>query len=219
MDEQTTKPRRGCFHFGCIGGLLLMLVMLIGGLVGLYYAKKMFNDFTDTKPALLPQAQISQADMDRLEQRVDLFRSVVKAGKSVEPLSLSADEVNALIQHDPDLSALKGKLFVIFEADQIKGELSLPLDDVGLSIFKGRYLNGTGTFSLSLRRGRILLHTLSFVVKRKHVPEVYMEQIRKHNFAENLNNNPRARAALDRLEDIKVQDGKLILVPKPIDQP
>jgi len=59
MDEQTTKPRRGRFHFGCIGGLLLMLVMLIGGLVGLYYAKKMFNDFTDTKPALLPQVQVS----------------------------------------------------------------------------------------------------------------------------------------------------------------
>ena len=218
MDEPTTKPRRGCFHFGCIAGLILMLVMLVGGLIGLYYAKKMFNDFTDTKPAQLPQVQMSPAEIDRLEQRLDTFRAAIRSGKPTEPLTLSADEINALMQNDPDFSALKGKLYVTFEADQIKGQLSLAMQEVGLSIFKGRYLNGTGTFSLSLQRGRILLHLLTFAVKNKHVPEVYMQEIRKHNFAENFNSNPRAKAALDRLQDIKIHEGKLTVLPKPAGQ-
>ena len=216
MDEQTTKRRRGCLHFGCIAGAVLMLVMLIGGLVGLYYAKKMFNDFTDTKPAPLPAVQISPAEWDGLQRRVDAFRDAIKTDKPTDPLSLTADEVNALLQKDPDFSAFKGKLFVTFEADQLKGQLSLPMEEVGLSIFKGRYLNGTGSFSLSLHRGQVELHTLSFVVKNKRVPEVYMEQIRKHNFAENFNRTPRTRAALDRLKEIKVHESKLVVIPKPL---
>ena len=207
MDEQTTKPRRGCLRFGCIGGLILMGLVLIGGLIGFRYAKKMITDFTDTGPAPLPQLQMSQAEIDRIERRLDTFREDVRAGKATEPLSLTADEINALIQHDPDFGALKGKLYITIERDQIKGQLSLPMEEVGLPIFKGRYLNGTGNFSVSLHRGRILLHVLS-------VPEVYMQEIRKHNFADNFNNNPRAKAALDRLKELKIQEGKLIVIPK-----
>jgi hypothetical protein len=51
-------------------------------------------------------------------------------------------------------------------------------------------------------------------VKDRPIPEVYMEQIRKQNLAESINNDPRAAAALDRLKEIKVQDGKLVVVPK-----
>ena len=214
MDEQTTKPRRGCLRFGCIGGLILMGLVLIGGLIGFRYAKKMITDLPDTSPAPLPQVQMSQAEIDRIERRLDAFREDVRAGKAPEPLTLTADEINALIQHDPDFGALKGKLYITIERDQIKGQLSPPMEEVGLPIFKGRYLNGTGNFSVSLHRGRILLHVLSFVVKHKSVPEVYMQEIRKHNFADNFNNNPRAKAALDRLKELKIQEGKLIVIPK-----
>jgi hypothetical protein len=81
-------------------------------------------------------------------------------------------------------------------------------------VFKGRYLNGTGTFGLSMHAGKISLNTLSFVVRGKPVPELYMREIRKRNLAQEMNNEPRLAAALDSLKDIKVQDGKLIVVPK-----
>ena len=46
-------------HYGCIGGLVLVLVMIVGGLLGIYYARKMFNDFTDAEPVPVPQVRLS----------------------------------------------------------------------------------------------------------------------------------------------------------------
>jgi len=214
MDDPTRKPRRGILHYGCLAGLVLTLMVVLGGLFGLYYAKRMFNDFTDTKPAALPQVQMTQAEMDQLRQRIDMFRQEVRAGKATAPLILTADEINVLIATDPDLSALKGMLYVKLLGNQVEGQLSVPMEFVGLTLFRGRYLNGTGAFTMALRNGRIRLNMLSFVVKGKPVPKVYMEQIRKQNLAEGINNQPRAAAALDRLQDIKVEDGRLIVVPK-----
>jgi len=214
MDDQTAKPRRSFLYYGCLAGLVLMLMVVLGGLFGLHFAKKMFNDFTDAGPMDLPQVQMSRAEIDQLEQRIETFRQMVRNGKPTPPLILTSDEINALIANDPDFGALKGKLYVTLSADSVKGQLSVPMDSVGLPLFKGRYLNGTGTFNVSLHNGRIRLSTMSFVVKGKPVPEVYMEQIRKHNLAEGINSDPRAAAALDRLQDIKIQDGKLVVIPK-----
>ena len=58
MDDQTPKPPRSFLFYGCLAGLVLMLMVVLGGLFGLYYAKKMFRDFTDTQPMALPQTQI-----------------------------------------------------------------------------------------------------------------------------------------------------------------
>ena len=113
-----------------------------------------------------------------------------------------------------DFGALKGKLYVLLSGDEVKGQLSVPMEWIGLPIFKGRYLNGTGAFSVSLHNSRIRLFLMTLEVKGRRVPEVYMEQIRKHNWAEGINDEPRARAALEQLREIKIQDGKLMAVPK-----
>jgi hypothetical protein len=109
---------------------------------------------------------------------------------------------------------LKGKLYVTLSGQQIEGQMSVPMEEIGLPIFRGRYLNGTGTFNISLHNGQLRLGATSFVVKGKRIPQLYMDQIRKQNLAEGINSQPRAAAALDRLQEIKVQDGKLLLAPK-----
>src|SRR4051812_36393279 len=109
MDEQTSKPRKDFFRYGCLVALVLLLMVILGGLFGLYYAKKMFKDFTDNKPETLPQVRLSRPEIDQLQQRIDAFRQAVRGGKATEPLKVTAEEINALIATDPDLSALKGK--------------------------------------------------------------------------------------------------------------
>ena len=195
-------------------GSLLLVVVLITGLAGFRYFKKMFNDFTDTKPMALPKVQLPQAEMDALQRRVESFRDAVRLGQPTGPLSLAPDEINALIGSDPDLQELKGKLFVSFEGDQLNGQVSVPLEQIGLPRFRGRYLNGTGTFDLSFRNGILRITPQTFVVRGKSVPEMYMEKIRKQNLAADLNRNARAQVAMDKLQDIKIKDGKLVIVPK-----
>jgi hypothetical protein len=89
------------------------------------------------------------------------------------------------------------------------------MEHVGLPVFRGRYLNGNGTFSVSLRNGALHVVPVSLTsVKGRPVPEVYMDKIRRQNLAQNMNNDARARAALDQLADIQVKENQLILVPK-----
>jgi hypothetical protein len=215
MEEETAKPHGNIFKYGCLAGLVLLLMVVLGGLFGLYYAKRMFKDFTDDKPAVLPEVRMSSAEMNQIQRRIDNFRQAVRLGKQTEPLRLTSDELNALIATDPDLSALKGKLFVKLSGNVVEGQLSVPMESVGLPLFHGRYLNGTGTFHVSLHNGRLDLHVSSFETKGKQVPKIYMDQIQKENLAAGINREPRAAAALDWLKEISVQDGKLVLVPKP----
>ena len=214
MTDEKPKARRGCLFYGFFTGSLLLVLLLIAGLVLLRYAKKMVSDFTDTQPLPLPKVQIAQPELDALQRRIDTFRDAVRQGQPTGTLTLTADEINALIASDPDLQPLKGKFYVMIEGDQLKGQVSLPLDQIGLPVFKGRYLNGTGTFELAFRNGLIRLTAQSFVVKGKPLPEVYMEKIRRQNLARDVNSQPRAQAAMEKLKDIKVKDGKLVIVPK-----
>src|SRR5437660_3989762 len=115
--NQPVKRRRGCFFYGCLTSSILALVIL--ALPVLIYLK-ILNMF-DTKPAALPTLDMSDADMQQVRQRVDTFRNDVRSAHPTQPLTLSANEINALIATDPSLKALKGKVYVNIEDSQVKG--------------------------------------------------------------------------------------------------
>jgi hypothetical protein len=214
MTEQSPKPRRGCFFYGCITGVVLLLLVMGALLVGLHYVKKLVNRYTDTQPVELPTVQMPQGEIDKLKRRFEDFQTAVREQQPVQPLTLSADEINVLIANGRGGQALQDKLFVSLEGDQLKGQVSVPLKEIGLTMFKGRYLNGSATFSLSFHNGVLAVTPRAVLVKGKLLPEVYMQEIRKQNLAASLANEPRATAVLQGLEDIQVKDGKLVVVPK-----
>jgi hypothetical protein len=213
MTAQGLEPRRGCLKWGCIIGLLLLLVIAIAGLLGLHQARKLVNQFTDTQPATLPVVDISAAEMASVEDRIKTFREDVRARRPTPPLSLTASEINGLIATDPDLEPLKGKVFVTITGNQLQGQVSLRMEDAGLPMFKGRYLNANGTFELSLKNGILRLTARTLEVKGQPLAATYMQEIRKQNLARNLNSEPRVSVALDRLSEVKIEDGKLVIVP------
>jgi hypothetical protein len=215
MSEQApAKPRRGCFFYGCLSGVVCLLAILIAFLLGLYQLKRMLNFYTDTHPASLPSVQMTPAEIERIKQRIEDFQDAVRSGRPTEPLVLNGNEINALIQTDPNLAEAKGKVYVTIEGDRLKGQLSFPLDELGLPIFRGRYLNGSGIFEVGLQNGGLLVRAESLLVKGKPLPGVYMDKIRSQNLAANLGNNPRASIAISHLQEIRVADGKVVLVPK-----
>jgi hypothetical protein len=218
MNGEPPKPRRGCLFYGCITGIVMLLCLVIAGLVAVHYAKKkltaLVSEYTDTNPMTLPSVQISSADLEKLKKRYADFEAAVKAQRPTPPLVLTADEINALIASSPDKQALKGKFYVSFDGDRVKGELSVPLKEIGWKMVRDRYLNGSGTFNLSLHNGVLFLSPQTIVVKGKPVPEMYMQGIRNANFAQGLTNQPDAIALLQNLQDIQVKDGKLVIVPK-----
>ena len=214
MNEQPPKPRRGCGFYGCITGVVLLVMMLGALLLGWHYVKKMVVRYTDTKPAELPTVQMSPAEMAQAKERVESFQQAVREHRATKPLTLTADELNALIASGGDQQGLKGKVYVSLDGDQLKGDLSVPLHDVGLSMFKSRYLNGSATFNLSFRDGKLSVTPQTIHVKGEPLPEIYLREIRKQNLAFAFTNDPAAASVLQGLEEIQVKEGKLVIAPK-----
>jgi len=214
MNDQTAKPRRGCFFYGCITGLVLLVIVLGALMVGLHYVKTLVNRYTDTKPMELPTVQMSQAEAAQVKERFESFQQAVRERRATKPLVLSADDINALITSGGEQQAWKGKVYVSLDGDQLKGEVSVPLQDVGLSTFAGRYLNGSATFNLSFRDGRLSVTPQTILAKGQPLPDVFMQQIRKQNLAVALTNDPSVATVLKGLEQIQVKEGKLVIEPK-----
>jgi hypothetical protein len=211
-DQPPVKRRRGCLFYGCLTSSILALVVLAGLLLGYL---KILNTFTDTKPMALPTVNMTEAEMAQVRQRVDTFSQDIRSGRSPNPLTLSGDELNALILTDPNLGKLKGQLYVNIEDNQIKGQLSVPTARIGLAMFRHRYINGSGTFNVSLTNGTLYVTAQSLSVKGKPIPEKYMQQVRLQNLAQGFNDDPKVSVGLNKLQSIDVKDGKLVVVPAP----
>ena len=199
--------------YGCIVGIVLMLMLLAGVLYGLHQFKKMMNQFTESKPMALPTVSLSASQMDALRQRVNTFSNAVSTGKTASPLVLNSDEVNALIADSQGGTNLSGKVYVLFQDDKVKAQVSLPMGDTGIRLFKGRYLNGDATLSVSLRQTNLAVFINDVNVKGKPLPAVYMQTIRQINWAEGANTNGNTANALSKIQAIDVKDGKLIVTP------
>ena len=213
MNDQLPKPRRGCGFYGCITGVVLLVMLLGALLLGCYYVKKMVARYTDTKPAELPTIQMSPAEMAQAKERLESFQQAVREHHATKPLALTADELNALIASGGE-QGFKGKVYISLDGDQLKGELSVPLQDMGLSMFKSRYLNGSAIFNLSFRDGRLSVTPQTIQVRGEPLPEIYLREIRKQNLAFAFTNDPAAAALLKGLEEIQVKEGKLVIAPK-----
>ncbi len=214
MPQNDPKPPRGCYYYGCLVAAVLMLFLVVGGLFGLRLAKKMISDFTESAPAPVRTVQVTPAQAAQVRDKVDRFRQEVEQGRAREPLALTAGDLNTLIAGEPGLQELKGKLFVILDKGQLKGEVSVPLEKLGLDIFKGRYLNGTITFDVALRNGHVWLCAREILVKGKPLPGIYQETIRRQNLAKNFAPDQAEAASLGNLESVRVEGDQLLVMPK-----
>src|SRR5262245_1280575 len=211
--------RRGCFFYGCITVLVLLVLFGIGLLFvvryGLNKLTAFVEQYTETKPMLLETVQISANEYQQLDKRVTAFADAVNARKATPPLVLSGDDINALIAKNPAWKGLKDKVYVTIEGDQIKGKVSIPMDDLaqapGLSRLKGRYLNGSAGLKVSLANAVLVVTLQSLEAKGQSPPPPIMAQLQAVNFAQNTSQDPKTQEMISRLESIEIKDGMLTL--------
>jgi hypothetical protein len=201
--------------YGCLTAALFSLLLVCGMLAGLWYAKKMLTDFTSDKPMPLPVAQVSPEEAAATKSRVDAFLESLRLGRPAIPLSLTPTEINGLIASDHGMNDLQHKVRFSIEGGEIKGRMSIPMDQLGLPVFRGRFFNGTGSFNLALNEDGILrLHAKSLEVNGRPLPNAYMDAIKRQNLAEPFMQDPKTRALLEKLKGIRIEEGKLVFEPK-----
>ncbi len=213
-EQYQAPPRqRGCFFYGCIIAIVLALLVaiLLAVLAFVVYrfAGRMVEEYTATAPEQLPTVEISPEQRKVLEDRVEAFRKAVDSGTPIEPLVLSSDDLNALIEKNDEL---KGKVYVKIEGDEVKGRISFPLEKVlPLAMVKGRYLNGEADLKASLFDGELIVHIDQLEVNGKKPPEAFMTDLRKQNVAKDMAKDPDNAQMLRKLESVEVKDGKVML--------
>lgn len=215
--QQDKSERRGpgCFLWGCI----IAVVLFVGGLAavlggGYYMYAQMRDKYTDTQPMALPEIPLSQEERQSVKERFDQFREAVDAGQATEPLKLNEDEINTLIAESDSEDPMKDSLRVQIEDDTVKGQISVPLDDIPLPGLKGRYFNGTAELRGSLKDGKLEVFIENASVKGEPLPDNVMTELRRENLTAEIMNDPEARKTLEKLESMEVRDGQVIIVPK-----
>ena len=212
-EQYQAPPRqRGCFFYGCIiaSVLAVLTMILIGvGAVLLYrLAGRMVEEYTATVPRDLPKVEMPAEKRQTLKERVETFRKAVNEGTPTEQLVLTSDDLNALLEEQPEL---KGKIYVKVEGDEVKGQVSIPLDQLGFPMVKGRYLNGEADLKASLKDGVLIVTLDSIEVNGKRVPDQVMEGIRKENLAKDAYKDEKSSEMMRKLESLEIKDGKIIL--------
>lgn len=214
MSDPQPRQGRGCLFYAVISVVLLAAVILFGAYLGLRYAKRLVNQLTDSQPTTLPSVHLSNEQMFQLHDRVNSFSDDIKDGQNLAPLTLSADEVNALIETDAGLAPLKNHVYVAFGTNQLQGQISFLAEDLGLDALSGRYVNANGIFNVALTNNQLFITAESLTVKGKPVPRHIMKQVAAQNLAAKFDQDPKVAAGLKKLEDIQIKDGKLVIVPK-----
>jgi len=191
--------------------------VVVAALVASFFAYRaltgMIEQFTDIEPKDLP---VIEADPDKtaaLEEEVQTFADAVEKGTADKPLVLTEEDINTLIQHSEKWQELRGKLYVTIEEGRVSGSVSIPLDDIRLSIVRGRYLNADVTLSISLDHGALEVYFTSIRVKDKPLPEMLMTELTTYNFAQDFLRDPETRDLIRRFEKVEIRDDAVVLVP------
>jgi hypothetical protein len=207
-----TRSRHGCFFYGCIiASVLAVLVVIAIGVVtylGFRVLNQLVDEYTSTTPRELPKVEMPDEDRKALKDRFEAFRKAVDAGTANEPLVLTSTELNALLEDDP---TWRGKVYVTIEGDKLKGQISIPLDAMGLGMVKGRYLNGEADLKASLKDGILMVTLDSFEVNGKKPSDQILQSFRQQNLAKDAYNDPKQAELLRKLESLEIKDGKIII--------
>ena len=215
----TKKKGMGCFGCGCLAVVvaLLLLVALIA--IGAYYTYNRLDALTSTTPESVPSFDGGDDVYQRTMQKVNTFSQAL-AQNQPGSLELTADEINTLLAHEPELAANQAHVFVSMSGDRMKVQASLPTTLLPGGWFKGRFINGVVEFSpsfdpdtKSLNLALHHLHTSSI-----DIPESTLASIQdavNQLMNTQLQSSSSTKLLLDHAKTIEVRDGNLEIETHP----
>ena len=217
--SQPTK-KHGCFFYGCIASLILVLVLAVGLFFGARYALSRLNrlvaQYSDTSPVPLPVAQLPPQEMQAVLDRITAFSAALDAHTNTAPLILTGEQVNALLASRPEFAIFKGKFFVSFEGEQAKARNQPALENLPklpMVDTAGRYLNGSGTFRLAITNGLLSVILTSLEVKGQTAPPAFVAAAKQQSGPERQHRFQRRCLQPDQ-ESLQVTNGTLVIQAK-----
>jgi hypothetical protein len=220
--HQSEKKGCGCWGCGCAGMLIGSLLLMAGlGFGGYWFRAKQVEKYTDVEPADIPAVEMEEEELQRLQERIESFSKRIAPGKPDAELAdddaelageeeaelaeapmelvLTADEINALIYSN---ESLRGMVHVVLEDGNVRGEVSVPLDEFPGG--KGRYFNADAELEVSMENGVLVVKLVDATVKGEPLPEAFIQPMKEQNFAKQVYDDPETAKVLRRIESIEV---------------
>jgi hypothetical protein len=217
MNQKARPPAgKGCFFYGCLTFTVLLLVVAVATFFGVRYLQTLLHTYTDTASEPLPRVVLSPDEMQELIQRLSAFENALFLGTATEPLVITEEELNALLDRHPDLLEWSQFLYITLEEGQIRGLISLPLEEITRGPFRsprfeGRYLNATVDLNFTITSATPVLNIESATVKGEPVPNQVMEVLREQNLAGEIEEVP--PRIWRNIDSIQVEKGRAIIFP------
>lgn len=213
----TSNKKVGCWVAGCLGSLLLGVLLVIAmGFGGYWWFTQQVEKYTDTEPAPMPTVEMEAEEVADLQNKIDSFfkqampesdeaRGVEEAGtKELAPpqeLVLTADQINGLLQSNKNLA---DRAYVEIEEGRILAKVTIPTDQIPGGA--GRHFNADAEVEVSLQNGVLLIQIVDAKVKGEPLPEEFAKELTKQNLAEELYKDASAAKMLQRFESVEVVD-------------
>ncbi|MDZ7640204.1 MAG: hypothetical protein U5J83_18450 [Bryobacterales bacterium] len=222
MDPSATRtpPKNPWPKYLGMGCLVVIVLLLIGGSLAYYAIRSAVStvaaEYASDEPLALPELKISAAETSALENRVRAFSEALDEGRPAEPLVLTQQELNALIQSGLSRSKASRnglEAYVRIVGSRLEADVSIPLSQFGGDL-EGRYMNGKARVSAGVVGDRLVAHLEDLKVGDHYLPDRFRERISRENILKGAYDDPEARRFLTRLESVEIGDGKLTLKPR-----
>lgn len=212
MTDAAAKKPRGFLFYAAVAAAVLLASSLAAA-VGLgLYARSFIIAHTDAAPTPLPPApEMTDVEYAALEKKVDAFRE----GTGDSALALRAADINALLARRSSPGDRVGDMLrVAIEGDKLRGDVSLPLDKSPLPLPRGRFLNGSASFFVSMKNGVLIVTADAVSLRGRPLPPALLARLRSENLARDAYRNPKSAEALRRIDSIEIKDDVVVITPR-----
>lgn len=199
---------------GCLSTIILLAVIAGAAYYFILQASdELVETYTSPEPREFARVEKGRdAAQSVIEQFMD-YVAAIEQGEEPGSFSLSAEDINALLEYEDLFRELHGMARVDIRDDKLQAEISVPL---GLfnDRFEGRYLNGTGEIAVEMKDDRLEVTIDRLEVAGRNLPDEFMHEIRKNNLVAALYEEPSLEEFLRLIKSVKIEDGRLVIQPK-----
>lgn len=201
-----------------VGGCLSLVILLALFAAAAYWflrqtSENLVESYTSQVPLDLARVETNPEETLSVIERLRDFITALERGEETGSFSLSADDINTLLQNEELLSELKGMARVTIRDDLLRADISVPLGMFN-ERFEGRYLNGTGELAVEMKDDRLSVTIDRLEVGGRDLPREIMNEIRKNNLVAALYEEPSLEEFLRLIKSVKIEDGRLVIQPK-----
>ncbi len=214
------SPFAGCAIFICV--VVMMIFLIVISIVTFFRQYREIEKFTGDKPVpvLVTPIENREADLNRLAERLEIFRQELVDEKDTT-LVLSADDLNTAVAVYDSLKDFRGTFRIeeIGEQD-IRIAASFPLNGMPRLAREGesggvttdhRYLNGTIIARPELFEGEVVLQISDIQVPGKTVVKEFIERMSPYRVTERYKTDPVLGPSMKKLTGVELSDGNLVL--------